>query len=176
MSKFSNLTFLEIEKSTILHRYTFSYCRNKPAVLTPSEYSPQSRTCVQPFRNRALSPPQPLTSAWMPSFVTWSHQEIFSCSSSGHPSLRRQKEKRVETWFCFGRKSCFKPEPRKFPFLEAPRAQTYTRSPHPHGERCCQTSSPDAKSSPEAASGALKQGTSRVKDDRSIPFWTPPSS
>lgn len=45
-------------------------------------------TCVQPFRNKALSPPQPLTSAWMPSLVTWSHQEMFNCSNSGHPSLR----------------------------------------------------------------------------------------
>lgn len=55
-----------------------------------------SITCVQPFRNKALSPPQPLTSAWMPSLVTWSHQEMFNCSNSGHPSLRiKQNETNI---------------------------------------------------------------------------------
>lgn len=49
---------------------------------------PRSITCVQPFKNKALRPPQPLTSAWMPSLVTWSHQEMFNCSNSGQPSLR----------------------------------------------------------------------------------------
>lgn len=111
----------------------------------------------------------------MPSLVTWSHQEIFSCSSSGHPSLWRWKEKRVATWFCFGKKSCFKPESRKFPFLEPMWVQMYTRTPHTHGECFCQTIS-GVKSSPEAVSGALKQNISRVKDHWFIPFWTPPSS
>lgn len=50
--------------------------------------TPWGITCVQPFKNKALRPPQPLTSAWMPSLVTWSHQEMFNCSNSGHPSLR----------------------------------------------------------------------------------------
>lgn len=54
-----------------------------------------SRTCVQPFRNSARSPPQPRTRAWTPSLVTWSHQEMFSCSSSGHPSLRMERK---STW------------------------------------------------------------------------------
>lgn len=52
-----------------------------------------SITCVQPFKNKALRPPQPLTSAWMPSLVTWSHQEMFNCSNSGHPSLRTKQNK-----------------------------------------------------------------------------------
>lgn len=46
---------------------------------------------MQPFKNKALRPPQPLTSAWMPSLVTWSHQEMFNCSNSGHPSLRTKQ-------------------------------------------------------------------------------------
>lgn len=56
-----------------------------------------SITCVQPFKNKALRPPQPLTSAWMPSLVTWSHQEMFNCSNSGHPSLRT-KQNETNIW------------------------------------------------------------------------------
>lgn len=51
-----------------------------------------SSSCVQPFKNKAFRPPQPLTSAWMPSLVTWSHQEMFNCSNSGHPSLRALRD------------------------------------------------------------------------------------
>ena len=50
-------------------------------------------TCVQPFKNKALRPPQPLTRAWIPSLVTWSHQEMFNCSNSGHPSLRNKTKR-----------------------------------------------------------------------------------
>lgn len=59
---------------------------------------PRSITCVQPFKNKALRPPQPLTSAWMPSLVTWSHQEMFNCSNSGHPSLRIKQNKTNVLW------------------------------------------------------------------------------
>lgn len=49
--------------------------------------TPLSSTCVHPLRKRPLSPGQERTSAWMPSLVTWSHQEMLSCSSRGQPSL-----------------------------------------------------------------------------------------
>lgn len=58
----------------------------------------------------------------------------------------------------------------------SPREHRSPPQPTPPRERFCQTSSPDAKSSPEAVSGALKQRISRVKDERFIPFGTPPSS
>lgn len=44
-------------------------------------------TWVHPLRKRPLSPGQDRTSAWMPSLVTWSHQEMLSCSNRGQPSL-----------------------------------------------------------------------------------------
>lgn len=44
-------------------------------------------TCVQPLRNRAFSPLHPFTSASIPSFVIWSHQERFKCSRFLQPSL-----------------------------------------------------------------------------------------
>lgn len=63
----------------------------KFTVLLKFTSTTRSITCVQPFKNKALRPPQPLTSAWMPSLVTWSHQEMFNCSNSGHPSLRTKQ-------------------------------------------------------------------------------------
>lgn len=103
----STATFLGRENPTVLHPpQKVEADMNQLLWLAGA---PRSRTCVQPFRNRALSPPQPRTRAWMPSFVTWSHQEIFSCSSSGHPSLGRRKEKRVAAC-CFTRTSCFEAE------------------------------------------------------------------
>lgn len=90
--------------SSVLGRvFTVSSSYNSPFPQTPPKSSqtltftshPCSITCVQPFKNKALRPPQPLTSAWMPSLVTWSHQEMFNCSNSGHPSLRIKQNKTI---------------------------------------------------------------------------------
>lgn len=71
----------------------------------PMCFNASSSSCVHPFRKRAFSPPQPLTSAWIPSLVTWSHQEMFSCSSSGHPSLSAFKDM-LDTEVQDARSSC----------------------------------------------------------------------
>lgn len=47
-------------------------------------------TCMQPLRSRAFRPRQPRTSASMPSFVIWSHQDRFRYSRFRQPSLREQ--------------------------------------------------------------------------------------
>lgn len=44
-------------------------------------------TCVQPLRNSARKPAQPLDRASMPSRVIWSHHDRFSISSILQPSL-----------------------------------------------------------------------------------------
>lgn len=44
-------------------------------------------TCVQPLRNSARKPVQPLASASMPSRVIWSHHDRFNVSNIRQPSL-----------------------------------------------------------------------------------------
>lgn len=168
MNNCSNTTFLGRENPTVLHpQHLVAADVNQPLWLAGA---PRSRTCVQPFRNRALSPPQPRTRAWMPSFVTWSHQEIFSCSSSGHPSLGRRKEKRVAAFLLY-KDILLRGRTRNSPVLGPTRALMHTHTPR--GTLPRQTP-PGVSSFPEALSGALEQGIRRAKQGQRTPFWAPP--
>lgn len=73
--------------SSVICKHVWRFNVTNSGQFAPMYLRASSSSCVQPFRDNALRPPQPLTNAWTPSLVTWSHQEMLSCSSSGQPSL-----------------------------------------------------------------------------------------
>uniref|UniRef100_A0A2D4F8V1 Uncharacterized protein n=1 Tax=Micrurus corallinus TaxID=54390 RepID=A0A2D4F8V1_MICCO len=81
--------------SSVICKHVCKFRVTNSGQFAPMYLRASSSSCVQPLRNRAFSPPQPLTKFWMPSFVTWSHHEILSCSSRGHPSLNAFSDRLV---------------------------------------------------------------------------------